>query len=146
MKLNKIDVLPGDNGNGKIIHQNLATDNNKSPKQTTVTAFSIELYDELVKYCRSNVQYFGCEKDTATNRRFLDAFRKILQHIEIVRKLVTEICGFAHEYDFDEMTPASGYRSIVKVTHVYIKHTVKVSKYIAEKRNSFLFRRRAYLR
>lgn len=146
MKLNKIDVLPGDNGNGKIIHRTVATDNSESPKQTTVTAFSIELYDKLVQYCRSNVQYFGCDGDSATNQRFLDAFRRILQHIEIVRKHVTEICGFAHEYDFDEATPASGYRSIVKVTHEYIKHTVKVSKHIAENRDSFLFRKRAYLR
>lgn len=146
MKLNKIDVLPGDTGNGKVIHETVATENDKSPKQTTVTAISIELYDKLVQYCRSNVQYFGCATETVTNQRFLDAFRNILVHIEIIRKHGTEIFNFVHEYDFDEATPASGYRSIIKVTQEYIKHTVKVSKHIAEHRDSFLFRKRKYVK
>lgn len=146
MKTNKIDVLPGDTESGKIIHRAVATHNNKSPKQTTVTAFSIELYDKLIQYCRSNVQYFGCAGETVTNQRFLDAFRCILQHIEIIRKHDTNICGFAHEYDFDEMTPANGYRSIVKVTHEYITHTAKMSKYIAENRDRFLFRKGTYVK
>lgn len=146
MNMNKIYVLPADNERNKIIHQTVATDSEKSSKQTKVTVFSDELYDKLIQYCRSNVQYFECHSGSVTNQRFLDAFRSIVQHIEITRKNVVEVSGFAHKYDFDELTPASGYRSILKVIHEYIKHTEKVCKHIAENRGNFLFRKRAYMK
>lgn len=146
MKMNKVDIFPGDNQICEIIHPTVATDSHKSSKQTKVTLSTFEMYDKLIQYCRSNVQYFGCDSDTLSKNRFLDAFRNILQHIEIIRKHVAEICGFVHEYDFDENTLGSGYRSILKVTHEYIKHTVKVSKYIAESRGNFLFRKRKYVK
>lgn len=108
--------------------------------------FSFEMYEILAEHCQNNVQYFERDSSTLAGKRFFDAFRNILQHIEVIRQYVTEIHGFVHEYDFDEMTPASGYRSIVKVTHEYIKHSIEMSKYIAENRGKLLFRKLTYVK
>lgn len=108
--------------------------------------FSFEMYDTLVEHCQNNIQYFERDSTTMAGKQFLDAFRSILQHIEIIRQHVMEIHEFVHEYDFDEMTPASGYRSIVKATHEYIKHSIEMSKYVAENRGKLLFRKQTYVK
>lgn len=108
--------------------------------------FSFEMYDTLVEECHSNIQYFKRDNTTMAGKQFFDAFRNILQHIEIIRQHVMEIHKFVHEYDADEMTPANGYRSVVKVTHEYIKHTIEISKYIAENRGNLLFRKQTYVK
>ena len=141
---NTIGIYPGENI--EIIHPTVATDSNKSPKQMRISLCSYEIYDTLVEHCQSNIQYFGLDSNTVTGKRFLDAFRNVIEHIEIIRKYVTEIDGFLNEYDFDEMIPANGYRSLVKVTHEYIKHTIKVSEHIAENRGNLLFRKQAYVK
>lgn len=108
--------------------------------------FSFEMYDTLVEHCQSNIRYFERDTVTAAGKQFLDAFRGIFQHIEGIRQHVMEIHEFVHEYDFDEMTPASGYRSVVKVTHEYIKHSIGMSKYVAENRGKLLFRKQTYVK
>lgn len=108
--------------------------------------FSFDMYDVLVEHCQNNLQYFGRDSSTVAGKLFFDAFHNILQHIEIIRQYVMEIHKFLHEYDCDEMIQGSGYRSIVKVTHEYIKHTVKVSKYVAENRGNLLFRKQTYVK
>lgn len=121
------------------------TDTNNAPDRVA-KYFSFELYDSLVEICQNTIRYFESDTKITTNQRFLDAFRKILQQVEIIRQYITEFNGFAHEYDFDEQTPGNGYRSIVKITHEYIKHTVKVGKYIAENRSNLLFRKKTYVK
>lgn len=122
-----------------------ASDSDRTLNRVAESSFSFELYDSLVEICQNNVRHFeSLTSDSITNQSFLDAFRSILQHIEIIRQYITEFNGFAHEYDFDEQTPGNGYRSIVKVTHAYIKHTAKVSKHIAENRGNLLFRKKTY--
>lgn len=108
--------------------------------------YSFEMYETLVEHCQSNIQYFVRDDTTAGGKQFLDAFRGILQRIEIIRRHVMEIHEFVHEYDVDEMTPASGYRSVVKATHEYIKHTTEMSKYVAENRGKLLFRKQTYVK
>lgn len=105
------------------------------------TKYSFAIYDTLIDSCQKNIKYFERDKTTVAGERFTIAFRKIIKQLAIVRELVTEFYGFLHEYDFDENTPANGYRSIVKATHGMINHTIKVSKYIAENRGTLLFRR-----
>lgn len=131
------------NGDGE--NAAAAIDSNETLNRTA-ESFSFELYDSLVGICQSNVQYFEADTKITTSKRFLDAFRRILQHIETIRQYITEFNGFAHEYDFDDRTPGNGYRSIVKVTHEFVKHTVKVSKYIAENRGNLLFRKKTYVK
>lgn len=138
-----INILTDDDE--QISHATVAINSNENLNQTE--PFSVEIYDSLVIDCLSNIDYFGrVSKSTITSERFLDAFHNILQNIETIRKYVTEFNEFAHEYDFDEETRANGYRSIIKVTHEYIKHTAKMSKYIAENHGNLLFRKQTYMK
>lgn len=139
--MDKIDVIAGDYDNIQTIHPVVATDNEVTPKQTKMSPFSCEFHDALVVFCQSNIQYFERNNNTTANKRFLVAFQNINQNNAIIRQNVTEMYTFLHEYDFDERTPANGYRSIVKVTHEYINHTMKVSKYIEANRENWLFRK-----
>lgn len=110
------------------------------------SSFSFELYDKLIELCQSNIQYYECAGTTVAAKRFFEAFHSIIKQLGIIRQFVSEFHGFVHEYDFDEMTPANGYRSIVKATHGMINHTFKLTKYIAKNRGSLLFRRMEYVR
>lgn len=131
--------------------------NNVTPNQsttatasaaTTATAaptHSFAMYDALVDICQNNVKYFECD-ETETGQRFLCAFRGIIDHISIARQFVAKIITFVHEYDFDDSTPANGYRSFVKAIQACINHSVKVSKYIAQNRSYLLFRKNMYMK
>lgn len=127
-------------------HQTVIFDGDEKDPSDERVPFSFGLYDKLIALCQSNIQYYECDGTTETAKRFLDAFHGIIKQLEIIRQFVSEFHGFVHEYDFDEMTPANGYRSIVKATHGMINHTMKMTKYIAENRLSLLFRRMEYVR
>ncbi|XP_031621456.1 hormone-sensitive lipase [Contarinia nasturtii] len=112
--------------------------------QSTAT-YSFALYDALIDICQNNIKYFECD-DSETGQRFLCAFRGIIDHIAIARQFVTKITTFVHEYDFDEVTPANGYRSFVKTISACINHNFKVAKYIAQNRSYLLFRKNMYMK
>lgn len=122
-------------------HQTVLSEDDKKDRNESSAQFSFELYDALIDLCESNIQYYECDTTTEAAKRFLDAFQNIIKQLAIIRQYVTEFHGFAREYDFDENTPANGYRSIVKATHGMINHTMKLTTYIAENRGNLLFRR-----
>lgn len=109
------------------------------------TSYSFIMYDALIDICQNNVKYFECD-ESETGQRFVCAFRGIIDHIAIARQFVAKIITFVHEYDFDETTPANGYRSFVKTTQACINQTVKVCKYIAQNRSYLLFRKNMYMK
>lgn len=106
---------------------------------------SLAMIDALVEICESNIQYFECD-ETEAGQRFLCAFRFIVDQSTTTRAAVIEVEGFMHEYDYDESTPANGYRSMVKVLHACINHTMKICKYIAQNRGHLLFRKTTYIK
>lgn len=107
--------------------------------------YSFVLYDALIDICTNNVKYFECD-DTETGQRYLGAFQGLIDHIEVAKTYVLQIVQFVHEYDFDEHTPANGYRSFVKTIQACINHSLKVSKYIAQNRSYLLFRKNLYMK
>lgn len=128
------------------VHQTVLVDSDeKSPSESQVQ-FSFGLYDALIDLCESNIQYYECDNTFEAAKRFLDAFHNIIKQLAVLRQYVTEFYGFLHEYDFDENTPANGFRSIVKATHGMINHTMKLTKHIAENRGSLLFRKMEHVR
>lgn len=118
--------------------------NNNTPTKSSAS-YSFVLYDALVDICQNNVKYFECD-ESEIGQRFLCAFRGIIDHVTIARQFVSKIITFVHEYDFDENTPANGYRSYIKATQACINHTVKISKYIAQNRSYLLFRKNMYMK
>lgn len=120
------------------------TETKKTPSTSTTTD-SFVLYDALADICQNNIKYFECD-ETEIGQRFLCAFRGIIDHLIIAREFVTKIVQFVHEYDFDERTPANGYRSFVKASQSCINHSVKISKFIAQNRSYLLFRKNMYMK
>lgn len=118
---------------------------NSPTASTSSTSHSFVLYDALVDICQNNIKYFECD-ESETGQRFLCAFSGIIDHLTIARQYVTKIITFVHEYDFDETTPANGYRSFVKTVQSCVTHCVKVSKYIAQNRSYLLFRKNMYMK
>lgn len=112
---------------------------------STITSHSFAMYDALVDICQNNIKYFECD-DTETGQRFLCAFRGIIDHVTVARQFVAKFITFVHEYDFDENTPANGYRSFVKTIQSCINHCVKICKYIAQNRSYLLFRKNMYMK
>lgn len=120
-----------------------------SRRRTTIVInfepYSFVAYDELVEICQDNRDYFESD-DSDMGQRFHNEFICLLSHIDTARKQVTEINGFAHEYDYDERTPGNGYRSLVKAMHAAIEYCIRVSSYIAKNRRYLLFRRSVYIK
>lgn len=114
-------------------------------EENEVAVYLFAMYDALLDICENNIAYFECDK-TETGHRFLCAFHTIVDNMKIVRDYVEKFSTFVHEYDFDENTPANGYRSAIKAIQAGIDHFVKISKYIAENRGSLLFRKNTYLK
>lgn len=106
---------------------------------------SFAMYDALIDICHNNIAYFECD-DSESGQRFLLAFRGIIDHLTVARQYVQRIVAFVHEYDFDENTPANGYRSFVSAVQACINHNVKVAKYIAQNRCYLLFRKNMYMK
>lgn len=107
--------------------------------------YSFVLYDALIDICTNNVKYFECD-ETETGQRYLGAFQGLIDHVGVAKTYVSQIVQFVHEYDFDEHTPANGYRSFVKTIQACINHSLKVSKYIAQNRSYLLFRKNLYMK
>lgn len=116
--------------------------NNHTSNQSTAT-YSFAMYDALIDICQNNVKYFECD-ESEIGQRFLCAFSSIIGHVKMARELVAKIMFFVHEFDYDEKTPANGYRSVVKAVQAAINHSVKVCKYIAQNRSYLLFRKNLY--
>lgn len=112
--------------------------------QTAITQ-SLGMIDGVFEICENNCKYFECD-ETEAGQRFLCAFRNIIEHAAIARANAIEVCTFMHEYDFDETTPANGYRSMVKVLHACVNHTMKICKYITQNRGHLLFRKQTYIK
>lgn len=137
--------VSGEDEAANNVTTNQSTTATASATAAAAPSYSFAMYDALVDICQNNVKYFECD-DTETGQRFLCAFCGIIDHISIARQYVAKIITFVHEYDFDENTPANGYRSFVKAIQACINHSVKVSKYIAQNRSYLLFRKNMYMK
>lgn len=107
--------------------------------------YTFALYDALNDICQNNIKYFECD-DTEIGQRFLWSFQGIIDHINAIKVKLSKIVQFMHEYDFDDKTPANGYRSFVKAVESGVNHSLKVSKYIAQNRSYLLFRKSMYMK
>lgn len=102
-------------------------------------------FDALREVCEDNAKYYESE-DNECGQRYHGALTGIIDHIEVARKLTTDVLSFAHEYDFDEFTPGNGYRSFVKCTRLCVEHCLRVSKHIAQNRTFIWFRKNMYMK
>lgn len=114
-------------------------------RATIILNYEYSKYDELLEICQNNRQYF--ESDASDmGQRFFDQFEQMIIRITAARLNVSEFYEFVHEYDFDDVTPGNGYRSLVKAMHAAIDHCTNICTYIAKNRGYYLFRRSVYIK
>ncbi|XP_059497309.1 hormone-sensitive lipase isoform X2 [Stegostoma tigrinum] len=86
-----------------------------------------------------NIRFFR-QNSSETSRRFVTAFSQIQEHGRHLQPLVQNFTRIFPIFDFDEQTPANGYRSLIKVVRSCILHIIHKSRYITSNRRSIFFR------
>ncbi|XP_072122381.1 hormone-sensitive lipase-like isoform X3 [Mobula birostris] len=93
----------------------------------------------LQSVIEDNVHFFQ-ENPSETSRRFISAFSQIQEDTHGLQPLMLAFAGSLTAFDFDERTPANGYRSLMKVVRACVLHIVHKARYIAANRRSIFFR------
>ncbi|XP_013394169.1 hormone-sensitive lipase-like [Lingula anatina] len=88
------------------------------------------------------MEYFEGHKHH-NHDKFYKMFCTLLEHLDSdsgVDQFLDRLLQDMHTYDYDEFTPANGYRSIIKVLHKCCVHILVLCRYISVNKGSFLFR------
>ncbi|XP_062912792.1 hormone-sensitive lipase isoform X4 [Mobula hypostoma] len=93
----------------------------------------------LQSVIEDNVHFFQ-ENPSEASRRFISAFSQIQEDTHGLQPLMLAFAGSLAAFDFDEQTPANGYRSLMKVVRACVLHIVHKARYIAANRRSIFFR------
>lgn len=101
------------------------------------------MYDQLMKVCENNREYFNKGKGQL-EAQMSENFRRIQEFLKQLELLIKELESFAGEYDFDESTPGNGYRSFIFIFDAAVKYVERVSTCVVEKRGKLLFRKSSY--
>lgn len=97
--------------------------------------------DRLISLCQSNENYFSSDK-SELGQQFLANFSGIREFVIKLEQIVLKITKFAGEYDFDEKTPANGYRSYCGIIQSAFLYAEKRSQYVHDYRGGFLFNKK----
>lgn len=101
----------------------------------------MEPVSKLIHTIDSCIQYFEkCDKYKELNDS-LDSFKF---NVENCCEKVKIIESFASEYDYDENTPANGYRSFVSIFTSAIKKSLNICQQMSKIRMKILFRANYY--
>ncbi|EZA47677.1 hypothetical protein DMN91_012343 [Ooceraea biroi] len=97
-------------------------------------------WGSLREVCCASVEYFASHQDD-NGVRIKAALLAILDHLDQLQPLYREIAKFAPDFDFDEDTPANGYRSFLSLVDKCILHSGQVCRQMFCHKNSMLFRK-----
>uniref|UniRef100_UPI00398F0088 hormone-sensitive lipase n=1 Tax=Pristiophorus japonicus TaxID=55135 RepID=UPI00398F0088 len=86
-----------------------------------------------------NIRFFRLHP-SEMGRRFVSAFSQIQEHGRGLQAVVHSFTGVFAIFDFDERTPANGYRSLIKVVRSCILHIIHKARYVSANRRSIFFR------
>lgn len=97
------------------------------------------MFQVLHSLMEDNIVFFR-DNPSETGRRFIDAFTRIQEHAQSLEPTMNNFASIYHIFDFDEKTPANGYRSLMKVVQSCVLHIIHKSRYIAANRRGIFFR------
>lgn len=97
-------------------------------------------HEALKDLCTNNALYFK-DDNTENGQRLYTAFLAINDNIENIWPIILRIRSVASDYDFDENTPANGYRSFLKIFYSAVNYGIQLNKNVCLKRDSVLFRK-----
>ncbi|XP_062265692.1 lipase, hormone-sensitive a isoform X2 [Platichthys flesus] len=72
--------------------------------------------------------------------RLVTCLREVQEHGRALEPVVASLTAVYHHYDFDEVTPGNGYRTLVKVLQACLLHIINKGRYIADNCNGAFFR------
>ncbi|XP_022108373.1 hormone-sensitive lipase-like [Acanthaster planci] len=93
----------------------------------------------------NNIEHYQKSK-SSSGEKFFTVFCLIEQESDAVRPAVETLAAIAPRFDYDELTPGNGYRSLIGVVDCCVEKLIQISRYIAVNRDSLLFRAGHYLR
>lgn len=101
---------------------------------------------DLRSFAVSNFEYFKTYDDV-NSLRFVRSCSFLLDHIDHgILPGVEYVLRIARFYDFSELHPANGFRSLVKLVDKGCTHLITLMRFITSSRKSLLFRGDYYSR
>ncbi|XP_078389599.1 hormone-sensitive lipase [Cetorhinus maximus] len=113
-----------------------------APTASAVSSSSMDMrtmFLLLHSVTEDNIRFFQ-QNPSEMGRRFVTAFTQIQEHGRGLQAVVQGFAAVFPIFDFDERTPANGYRSLIKVVRSCILHIIHKSRYISTNRRSIFFR------
>lgn len=142
---NSSNAIASNGAGGDDSHQETNSTETTTPIDPLTCSNYFSLYDAFKDLCKNNADYFR-KDDSENGQRIYCAYIGLMDHIESARRYVTDIKGFAHEYDFNKQIIGNGYRSFLLVVRSCINHGLKLSSYVMQNRGSLLFRKSLYMK
>ncbi|KAJ1133164.1 hypothetical protein NDU88_011461 [Pleurodeles waltl] len=97
------------------------------------------MFQTLHSLAEDNTAFFQ-GNSSELGQRFVSAFTSIQEHARVLETAMGNFASFYHIFDFDEKTPANGYRSLMKLVLACVQHIIHKSRYVAANRRSIFFR------
>ncbi|XP_078507435.1 hormone-sensitive lipase isoform X1 [Lissotriton helveticus] len=97
------------------------------------------MFQTLHSLAEDNIAFFQANA-SELGQRFVAAFTSIQEHARVLETAMGNFASFYHIFDFDEKTPANGYRSLMKLVLACVQHIIHKSRYVASNRRSIFFR------
>ncbi|XP_010899184.1 lipase, hormone-sensitive a isoform X1 [Esox lucius] len=101
------------------------------------------VFTSLEAVCKENITALSSPPDLLygdASRRLVTCMRKIQDHGQALKPVVSSFTAVYHHYDFDSDTPGNGYRTLVKVLRSCLLHIIQKGHYIASNYNGAFFR------
>lgn len=109
-------------------------------RDTTDMENSDITHEALKDLCTNNALYFK-DDNTENGQRLYTAFLAINDNIDKIWPIVLRLKTIVSNYDFDENTPANGYRSFLSIIYSAVIFGIQLNKKVCLKRESVLFRK-----
>lgn len=102
-------------------------------------------WSSLRELCSTNLEHFNSFQDEAS-LRIKGALTLVLDTLDNLRPLYNEIIKIAPFFDYDEFTPANGYRSVLILVDKGILFTGSVCNELKNQKDAVLFRKNHHMK
>lgn len=107
----------------------------------SIQGFRQKPVTELIQSIDNSVRYFYNDNKAY---KLIENLKRLKVSVENSSKSIEEIEKFVHDYDFDEETPANGYRSFIDVFNSAVQRAIKIGRKLITAREKTFFRVESY--
>lgn len=102
-------------------------------------------WSALRELCSTNMHHFESFQDEGS-LRIKGALTLVMDTLDLLKPLYKEVNEVAPLFDFDEVTPANGYRSILLLVDKGIEFTGSVCNELKSQKDTVLFRKNHHVK